>query len=329
MTAPPTNQQQFDQQTGLSFCHLRSSESSESSESYTILVIHGLGCTKRWFSLRTELGVDVSSLPESRELGQNVSWLVPDLIGFGESRRATDVAELDMNAQGERVFQLAVSRLSPSDRVLVVAHSMGGPVGIAFAEHWARAAAPKPFALVAVAIAEGNVDENDCFGSGKIAATPFAEFEAAFNAKLAHDKALVDARPLAEQLWLARGEPALDPVQVASNGAFTMHGSATALVAASKRAVVVPRLVALRDADVPLVFVIGEKNRGKFTSEQALRDAGLAQHEIGAESSAAASGDIAFVPQCGHGMHYDNPEQFWRVIAKIGQLFNLRLASRP
>jgi pimeloyl-ACP methyl ester carboxylesterase len=126
---------------------------------------------------------------------------------------------------------------------------------------------------------------------------------------------------------LARGEPALDPVQVAANGAFTMHGSAVALVAASKRAEMVPRLLALRDGGVPLVFVIGEKNRGKFSSEQALRDAGLAQRELTDASLEAASGDIAFVPECGHGMHYDNPAQFWRVIAKIGDLFNA-LAGR-
>src|SRR5262249_28103795 len=123
-----------------------------------------------------------------------------------------------------------------------------------------------------------------------------------------------------------RGDPNLDPKQMRVTGAFTMHASSRALVAASKAAEMVPRLLALRDAAIPLVFVIGELNRGVFSSEALIRRHGLAQNELTLQSTAFAPGDIMFVPECGHGMHYENPESFWRVCNKLVELF-LKAAS--
>jgi len=77
--------------------------------------------------------------------------------------------------------------------------------------------------------------------------------------------------------------------------------------------------LALRE-HVPLVFVIGEKNRGLVESEHALRDAGLVSHELTVDSASFQSGDVIFVPNCGHGMHYDNPVEFWRVVEALRRM---------
>jgi hypothetical protein len=63
----------------------------------------------------------------------------------------------------------------------------------------------------------------------------------------------------------------------------------------------IPRLKAVRDV-LPLVFVIGDKNRGKLSSEADLRAAGLCANELTFDSlSFENSGDVMFVPNTGHG----------------------------
>jgi pimeloyl-ACP methyl ester carboxylesterase len=307
----------FDEASGLAFCrHLSSAAVAGAPATYVVLA-HGLGCSKKWFSVRSQLSAaELAALPESA-LGSDVSWIVPDLLGFGSSRKAATRDELDMTAQGRRLFDLVARLVKPHDSVVCVGHSMGGPVAVAFAEAHLQAPARR-FQLRALLIAEGNIDEGDCFGSGKIAAQSFDAYAATFTAKLANDLAAFEAaqHDAAALFKLARGEPANDPKQVEANGAATMHGSSAALVAVSKHATMIPRLLALCSASVPLVFIIGEKNRGVYTSERAIRDAGMAQREV-SPSSPAQPGDIAFVPNCGHGMHYDAPTEFWRTIAEI------------
>lgn len=90
----------------------------------------------------------------------------------------------------------------------------------------------------------------------------------------------------------------------------------------SKEALILPRLRAISDAKVTIVFIVGEKNRGKLSSETALRNNGFASQELlGDESGqseeqeralvASGSSAIAFAPQLGHGLHLEAPRVFW------------------
>lgn len=65
--------------------------------------------------------------------------LVPDLIGFGESSRSTDVAQLHAQGQADAVTQ-ALDAISVA-KATFVGHDFGGPVALSL---WARA--PERFA---------------------------------------------------------------------------------------------------------------------------------------------------------------------------------------
>src|SRR5262249_19565815 len=152
---------------------------------------------------------------------------------------------------------------------------------------------------------EGNVEESDCFQSGKVASMSFNEYQQVFDRHLARLETAT-----ADPWHQARGDPWEDSVQWKATGAFTMYAASTQLVAASKKDVMVPRLLSLCQS-IPTIFVIGELNRGKFESEKTLRNAGLLRTELSTAATAFHSGDVIFVPHCAHGMLYENPPTFW------------------
>lgn len=103
----------LDDDTGLSYF-----QTPSLSSGVTVLFIHGLGCSKRWFDVHARDGSYDSLIAD-------VAWLVPDLFGYGESRKAVSGDELSMSAQATRLLRLVRARAA-DQRLFILAHSMGG-----------------------------------------------------------------------------------------------------------------------------------------------------------------------------------------------------------
>lgn len=84
---------------------------------------------------------------------------------------------------------------------------------------------------------------------------------------------------------------------------MALYHSAVDLVRVSKDETTWPRLKRAMDDGLEVKFTFGEKNRGRFTSEALLRDAGV---------------DIEWCPNGGHSMHMDEGhDHFWGVIGEM------------
>lgn len=82
----------------------------------------------------------------------------------------------------------------------------------------------------------------------------------------------------------------------------------------------IPRLKSICE-QTNVVFIIGEENRGKLSSEDDLREAGLLQHEIKPDCRRLeSSGDVLFVENTAHGMHYHNRDAFWPRLQQVVDL---------
>ena len=147
-----------------------------------IIFIHGLGCTKESFD----------NLWDFTGLFKGFSLLAFDLPGFGNSSRPEDFS-YTMEDQAE-VCKVLLDRFKPA-KIHIVAHSMGGAVGLLLAE--------KIGEMVASFInVEGNLISEDCGPlSRKSISVSFEEFNAREFDEL---KSLVRmSRDKSSKLWLS------------------------------------------------------------------------------------------------------------------------------
>jgi haloalkane dehalogenase len=230
------------------------------------LFIHGLGCDGSWFE--DQAGeLDLGPLP----------WLVPDLLGHGRSACADDPEGYRIESQAQALAEiLATERCA---EVVLVGHSMGGPIALRLAEMLMRRDGPRVAGLI---YAEGNLDRGDAFMSARVADQDRETF-------------LTDGWD--ELLAGLRREPGLGSYlrTLEAAGPLVVHASCISLVEHSRPEVTVPRLSRL---DCPKLFLFGERNRGRFSSE----------------ALAASLGTVRFVPDAGHAMHEDNPREFWALV---------------
>lgn len=233
------------------------------------LFVHGLGCDGSFFAAQAA-DLDLGFLP----------WLVPDLLGHGASARPADPLAHRMESQAGALADLLAAE--GVAEVVLVAHSMGGPVALRLAEALAAEGGARPVGLV---YAEGNLDENDAFLSRRVAGQAWETFEAVGWPSL-----------LAELARQAGMSSYLRTLR--SAGARTVHASSVSLVAHSREEVTTPLL---RRLGCPRLFLFGERNRGRFTSE------GLARR----------LGEVRFVPGASHAMHEDNPAAFWGLVREF------------
>jgi pimeloyl-ACP methyl ester carboxylesterase len=126
------------------------------SSNELILFIHGLGCSKESF----DAAFDFPGLADFR-------LLAVDLVGYGDSSRPDDFS-YTMEDQAQ-VLRLLLDEMEPA-RVHIVAHSMGGAVGLLLAD----AIAGRLASFVNV---EGNLIGSDCgLISRKAIQIPYEEF---------------------------------------------------------------------------------------------------------------------------------------------------------
>ena len=175
-------------------------------------------------------------------------------------------------AQAQALRKL-LNKLDISE-VVLVPYSMGGPVAVELAEMMGEA-------VKAIIYAEGNVDFGDCFFSDWIIKrnTYDAWVEIGFD-KL-HDRYKRD--PSMASYVVSFGKA----------GAVSMYKSSEDLVEVSMKDDIKDRLVAL---NIPVLAVFGEKNKGRFTSEEKLGEVF----------------PLVFIPEAEHSMMVDNPDAYYR-----------------
>ena len=137
-----------------------------------ILFIHGLGCSKESF----DDAFGVSGLA-------GFQLLAVDLAGYGESSKPRDFS-YSMEDQAE-ILRLLLDKMKP-EKVHIVAHSMGGAVGLLLA----KAIEDRLGSFVNV---EGNLIGSDCgLVSRKAISIPYDEFR---------DKMFDKVRSKGPKLW--------------------------------------------------------------------------------------------------------------------------------
>ncbi|MFX1323670.1 MAG: hypothetical protein ACFE8N_01855, partial [Promethearchaeota archaeon] len=77
-------------------------------------------------------------------------------------------------------------------------------------------------------------------------------------------------------------------------------GSAIDVVKLSEENQILPQLQKL--INFPVFFIFGEKNKGRFTSEELVKSKKL---------------PVIYIPNTGHGMFFENPKEFWSVIKEL------------
>jgi pimeloyl-ACP methyl ester carboxylesterase len=243
---------------------------SEGEREETILFIHGLGGSKKYL---------LPSLDYPVLASYNV--LIPDLVGHGDSSTPKNFS-FSMDDQANILRDLLI-KLEIKGKLILIAHSMGGPICVSLAEIQGDR-------IAGIVYAEGNIDFGDCFFTNWVISEHTYEewIKEGFNNML---KQMMEDR---RQRFFA------DIIQKA--GPVTIYKASEELVAVSKADTLKDRLV---DLGVPVLVVFGEENRGKFTSEGKL----------------GSVFPLVFIPEAGHSMMKDNPDAFyWEVINFIETL---------
>jgi len=233
----------------------------------TIIYIHGLGSGKEDF-------IDAIQNPKL----QNYNLLSVDLLGHGDTDKPKNCT-YTMAEQTIRLKELII-HLALDENVILIAHSMGGPIAILLAELLKEK-------VKAIVYAEGNIDLGDCFFSISIITDSSLEKWKVEN----FQKTVETFKTLGEDLssYLLTFEKA---------GPETTYLSSRDLVQISKKDTLIQNLV---DLKIPILPIFGANNKGKFTSEEK-----IAKHFT-----------IKYVADSGHSMMHDNPDEFYRFIAEF------------
>jgi len=233
----------------------------------TIVPIHGLGGSKDYWQ-------PIHNYPELVQY----SILIPDLTGFGDSQPAPKSFKYTMKEQAQAVKAL-IDAIPIKGDILLIPHSMGGPIGIYLAELLGSR-------VKGIIYCEGNIDFNDCFGSNLVITNyTFDEY-----AKTGFNKDLEGMEK--------RGYPPSVVASQAKAGSTTMYRSSEDLVKVSKEDKLASELKVL---NVPTVVIYGEKNKGLWTSEKKM----------------AALFPLVYIPGAGHVMMGDNPDTFYSKVTKF------------
>jgi len=233
------------------------------SKDITIVLIHGLGSTKE----------DFLSILNYEEL-TSYDIIFADLVGHGDSSTPRDFS-YTMDDQAKVLYNL-LQILSMKSEVLIVAHSMGGPIAISLAQMLGNNVA-------GIVYAEGNLDEGDCFFS-KTIATEHSLKE--WKTKGFQDIAKKMQKDPSSQEYVKAFKKA---------GPITIYKSSQDLYNLSLEEKILKRLVQL---SVPVLAIYGESNKGRYTSESKL----------------ATEFPLCFIPEAAHAMMIENPDAFYQAI---------------
>lgn len=243
----------------------------------TILYIHGLAPITSWFKEGFTHQYKEYSLSEN-------SWLIPNLIGFGESEKPNKLDVYTMENQGQYLYELLL--LEKVRNVIIMAHSMGGPVAISLIDK-IKNQINTGIKIMGLFYLEGNLDKNDAFFSSTIAKYSFEQFKKQFDSWVDN---LIKQWNLNNGIYKG----------YRTSGPYSIWGSAYDLVRLSENNQLLPQLQQL--IDFPVYFIFGEKNKGRFTSETLVKSAKL---------------PVIYIPNAGHDMVFENPQEFWKIIKDL------------
>jgi len=236
---------------------------SMGTKDITIVLIHGLGTSKE----------DFLPILNYEEL-TSYDIIFADLVGHGESSTPKDFS-YTMDDQAKVLYNL-LNILSMKKEVLIIAHSLGGPIAVSLAEMLGNKVA-------GIIYAEGNIDQGDCFFSEVITTKhTFKEWKTTGFKEMV-DKLLEDP---AYQEYVKSFKKA---------GPITTYKSSQDVYKISVEENILKRLVQL---SVPVLAIYGENNKGKFTSESKL----------------SAEFPICFIPDAEHDMILSNPDAFYQAV---------------
>lgn len=247
------------------------------------LYIHGLGDGRKWFLKHfTTYSLD------------RFSWIVPDLLGHGDSSKSDNIEAYTMNQQAK--YLLAILEREHVTQLSLLAHSMGGAIAVSLIELLASQSSPIT-KLRLLLYLEGNLDAGDAFFSSMFAKMSLSEFKHEFESICNRIQGGSEEEHTVDFVLAFR-----------KAGPFTIWASSRDLAPISVKGDLLDRLLAHRD--FPCYFIFGEKNRGMYSSEKLVRENQL---------------PILFIPNAGHGLHTENPSYFWKNIGDLIQKENIEL----
>ncbi len=252
---------------------------SNPDQDYGIIFIHGLAQNKEWF--------------KAQYLEYNLndySWIVPDLLGHGKSDKPKQEHLYSMKNQAIMLHDLLIE--VKMNHVVIIAHSMGGPIAISLIEEILNTQNQKSINIEVLGLfyLEGNLDKGDASFSSTIARYSLDEFETDFESFL---QDLVTK-------WGSSAETQSYCYKLKSMGPYPLWASCKDLVRLSNSNKLLPRLQ--KCLNFPVYFVFGEDNKGFYSSEVLIKESKL---------------PIIFIPKAGHGLHLGNPSDFWQIIKEL------------
>ncbi len=231
---------------------------NESGKEFVIF-IHGLGCAKESFD-------DIFVFSRFNDF----SLLAIDLIGFGDSSKPKDFS-YTMEDQAE-ICKLLLDEFNPK-KVHIVAHSMGGAIGLLLAEKLSDK-------LVSFTNIEGNLISEDCgLLSRKTISVPIEDFKNKVFDEL--KSSIAESKDKGLQLWLKWNE---------KSDTLAFYRSSESLVEWSDSGKLLEKFKNLK---IKKVYIYGDRNSGM----KVLDDLGdIKKIEIS---------------NSGHFVMNDNPEEFY------------------
>ncbi|TFG26809.1 alpha/beta hydrolase [Candidatus Thorarchaeota archaeon] len=247
------------------------------AQSLVNLYIHGLGDNRKWF-LRH---FNTYSL-------DRFSWIVPDLLGHGDSSKSEMIESYTMEQQAK--YLVAILERERIEHLSLLAHSMGGAIAIALIELLQNQFSTNVNTRMLFYL-EGNLDAGDAFFSSLFAAKAFNQFEQEF------DVICKEIRGESQEEHMIEYASAFREA-----GPFTIWASSRDLAPISVEGSLLDRLQ--KHCDFDCFFIFGEKNKGRLSSENLVRNEQL---------------PLFFIPKAGHGLHTENPSYFWKFAGDLIQ----------
>ncbi len=249
------------------------------------LYIHGLGDNRKWFLKH----FNTYSLDK-------FSWIIPDLLGHGESSKSSKAEAYTMEQQAK--YLVAILERENVKQLSLLAHSMGGAIAVSLIEllhHQSKTIAKPRLALYL----EGNLDAGDAFFSSQFAKMKFAEFRQEFDSICSKIQGDSEEEHMIDYISAFR-----------KAGSYTIWASSKDLAPVSVKGNLLNRMLVHQGFDC--YFIYGEKNKGILSSEKLVKDAQL---------------PLLFIPNAGHGLHTENPSYFWMIVSDLIQKKNIEVGK--
>lgn len=242
---------------------------SEPDNEIYILFLHGSAGEKEW--------VKEPYTNPTFQLNK-YNWIVPDLMGYGNSDRKQKLSQLSMKQFAQDMYDLLIREKVKN--LVILGHSMGGTIS-PFLNQLLKN--EKSIHLIACFNMEGPIcieDINDIYGK-----VPYEEFIEIFNKE--QSELPVETNPKAK--WVHD--------HLAGIGPFTIWAVFTNFTNLLKESD-----LSMLYSDISLrnqYYIAGDKEDRPINSENLAKEIGL---------------KVITIPNAGHNMFLDNPDDFWKFL---------------